>query len=434
MKHIFKLAVVSILTWEAKLVLKKYKPQIVAITGSVGKTSTKDAIFTVLSEFHFVRKSQKSFNSEIGVPLTVLGCPSGWNNPILWLKNIIEGLILILLPNHYPKWLVLEIGADRPGDIETITKWIKPDITVVSKLSKVPVHVEFFPSPEDVFREKSYLVSALKKDGILILNSDDEDVLAFRSLVDNKTLLYGTGNGADVLGSNYRIAYRDTEKQHTPIGVEFDVTYANETVAVQILRGLGIQQMYPGLAALAVGLALNLPLEKLSQALKEHEPSRGRMRILPGIKSTLIIDDSYNSSPVALTEALTTLKNLDDNGGRKIAVLGDMLEIGIYSTDEHKKAGVYAASFADLLFTVGIRARNIAEGALEAGMDESKIFQYEDSRVAGKDLEIMLREGDTVLVKGSQGIRMEKVVEEIFADPMHAKDFLVRQDSEWENR
>lgn len=434
MKQIFKIAVVSILTWEAKLVLKKYKPQIVAVTGSVGKTSTKDAIFTVLSQFHFVRKSQKSFNSEIGVPLTVLGCPSGWNNPMLWLKNIIEGLILIVLPNHYPKWLVLEIGADRPGDIETVTKWIKPDITVVSKLSKVPVHVEFFPSPEDVFREKSYLVSALKKDGILILNSDDEDVLAFRSLVDNKTILYGAGNGADVLGNNYHTLYRDTEKRHTPIGIEFDVTYGNETAPVQILKGLGIQQMYPGLAALSVGLALDLPLEKLAAALREHEPSRGRMRILPGIKSTLIIDDSYNSSPVALTEALSALKSLDDNGGRKIAVLGDMLEIGMYSTDEHKKAGQNVASFANLLFVVGIRARNIAEGALEAGMDEANIFQYEDSRVAGKDLEIMLREGDTVLVKGSQGVRMEKVVEEIFADPMHAKDFLVRQDPEWENR
>jgi len=401
------------------MVLKKYKPRIVAITGSVGKTSTKDAIFSVLSQFHYVRKSQKSFNSEIGVPLTILGCPTGWNSPILWLKNIVEGFALIVLPNHYPKWLVLEIGADRPGDIETVTSWVKPDITVVSRLSKVPVHVEFFPSPEDVYREKSFLVSALKKDGVLILNSDDEDVLSFRSLVDNTTMLYGMGNGAELLATNYAVQYTEKDGRKVPSGIRFDAVYQNQTQKVTLLGGLGIQQVYPALAALSVGLALHIPFEKLVPALMHHQPSPGRMRILPGIKNTVIIDDSYNSSPVALHEAIRTLKMIETTG-RKIAVLGDMLELGLYSTEEHKKAGIEASSVADLLFTVGIRSRMIADGAQDGGMDESLIFQYEDSRTAGKDLEIMIREGDIVLIKGSQGIRMEKVVEEIFADPLHA--------------
>ena len=430
MKSILKLVVISILTWEAKLVLKKYKPKIIAVTGSVGKTSTKDTIFTVLSEFFFVRKSQKSFNSELGVPLTILGCGTGWNDPRLWIKNILEGLALIILPNHYPTWLVLEIGADRPKDIETITSWIKPDVTVVSKLSKVPVHVEFFPSPEDVFREKSFLVTALKSDGVLVLNSDDEDVLAFRSLVDNKTILFGVGNGADVVGGKYRVLYEQKEGRSIPTGIEFGVHFGDQSHTVQMFGGLGVQQMYPALAALAVGVALELPFEKLTQVIEKHVPPPGRMRLLSGIKHSTLIDDSYNSSPVAMTEALTCLGEIKTKS-RKIAVLGDMLELGIYSSDEHKKAGNMAANVSDILFTVGIRARTIAEGALDNGMDEANIFQYEDSLVAGKDLEIMMREGDIVLLKGSQGIRMEKAVEEIMADPQHAYFLLVRQDVEW---
>ena len=433
MKPLLKQTVVAILAWEAKMVLKKYKPKIVAITGSVGKTSTKDAIFSVLSEFHHVRKSQKSFNSEIGVPLTILGCPTGWNSPTLWLKNILEGLALIFLPNKYPKWLVLEIGADRQGDIEAVTEWIKPDITVVSRLSKVPVHVEFFPSPEDVFREKSHLVRALKKDGVLILNGDDEDIMAFRSLVDNKAILYGMGTSADVLGVGYVIEYENQNEKLVPVGITFDVMYQNENQHVVLKGGLGLQQLYPALAALSVGVALNLPFDKLVLALQNHEPSNGRMRLLPGIKNSLIVDDSYNSSPVALFEALNTLKNIETTG-RKIAVLGDMLELGTYSTEEHKKAGMQVGEIADLLFTVGIRARGIAEGAQFVSMDEANIFQYEDSRSAGKDLEIMIREGDIILIKGSQGIRMERIVEEIFADPLNSDKFLVRQDLEWDGR
>ncbi len=432
MKSLLKNIVIKILTWESKVVIKKYNPKIIAITGSVGKTSTKDAIFCVLEPFFFVRKSEKSFNSEVGVPLTILGIPNGWNNPFIWLKNIFEGLALIILPNNYPKWLVIEIGADAPGDILKITEWIKPDITVVTRLSKVPVHVEFFPSPEDVFREKSYLVSALKKDGVLVINSDDEDVLAFRSLVDNKTILFGVGSSAEVVGSNLHIVYSEQDGRKEPTGVAFEVVYGKDGGEVMIRNGLGIQQMYPALAAVAVGVALSIPLDKIIASFEKHSPSLGRMRIIKGIKNSIIIDDTYNSSPVALAEALNTLVSLKTSG-RKIAVLGDMLELGIFSADEHKKAGANV-TFADLLFTVGIRARRIAEGALNAGMSETKIFQYESSREAGRDLEIMMKEGDVVLVKGSQGVRMERVVEEVMAEPEHKWKLLVRQDSEWAKR
>jgi len=433
MKQILKTAIVTILTWQSKQVLKKYKPKIVAVTGSVGKTSTKDAIFTVLSSFFFVRKSEKSFNSDLGVPLTILGCPNGWNSPIVWIKNIMEGFALIFLPNHYPEWLVLEVGADRPGDIEALSVWIKPDVCVITRLSKVPVHVEFFSNPEAVYKEKGFLVQALKRDGILILNADDEDVLAYRNLYEGTKILYGTHSTSEVIGTGYKTLYADRETDKKPIGVAFDVSYKENTDEIEIHGGLGVQQMYPALAAVAVGVSQNLELSKVAHAMKNHHTSRGRMKIVPGIKYTTIIDDTYNSSPVAVSEALKTLGGIVTSG-RKIAVLGDMLELGAFSIDEHKKAGMESAKVSTILFTVGVRARGIAEGALIGGLPESAIFQYEDAQKAGKELELMMKENDVVLIKGSQGIRMEQTVEEVMENPSMKERLLVRQDKEWSER
>jgi len=432
MKSIFKSIIVTILTWEAKLILKKYKPKIVAVTGSVGKTSTKDAIAALLDNFYFVRKTKKSFNSDIGVPLTVLGVPNGWSDPFVWIKNIVEGLALIVLPNHYPAWLVLEVGADRPDDILKLSKWIIPDIVVVTRLSKVPVHVEFFSSPAQVFAEKGRLVEALKHDGTLVLNADDEDVLAFQNLAPEVTkILYGISDNADVVGFQYGIRY----EEHTgdPQGIHFEANIGKKQVSIDIDDGLGKQMMYPALAALAVGTALKLDTKKMVKGLESFAGTVGRMRILPGIKNTVIIDDTYNSSPVALTEALNTLEAITSTH-KKIAVLGDMLELGSYSIEEHKKAGEHAARVVDILITVGIRARGIADGALGAGVHESTIFQYESSREAGKFLESIMHSGDIVLVKGSQGVRTERVVEEIMREPQHKEKLLVRQDAEWSRR
>jgi UDP-N-acetylmuramoyl-tripeptide--D-alanyl-D-alanine ligase len=154
------------------------------------------------------------------------------------------------------------------------------------------------------------------------------------------------------------------------------------------------------------------------------------MRIMPGIKSTTIIDDTYNSSPVAVEQALQTLAEVRYTT-RKIAVLGDMLELGRFSSEEHEKLGEMVAKTATNLITIGVRARKIAEGALFSGMDESNILQYEDAEQAGKELQNMLKPGDVVLIKGSQGMRLERVVEEIMEHPELAADLLVRQDAEW---
>ncbi len=431
-KQILKKVIAFIILLEAKLVIKKYKPKVIAITGSVGKTSTKDAVYTALSKFYFIRKSSKSFNSEIGVPLTILGCPNGWNNPMLWLKNILEGIALIVLPNRYPKWLVLEVGVDKPGDMDYITSWLKPDVVVMTRLSKVPVHVEFFSSPQAVMEEKGKLIKAVKPDGVVVLNADDEDVLAFKGATPARTILFSAKGNADLVASNYSVNYVQKDDIEVPSGVTFRLDYDNSSVPVTINGSLGEQYIYTCLAALAVGVSQNLNLVKLSEALSEYDTPPGRMKLINGIKKTTILDDTYNSSPVALASAIDTLASL--NGKRKIAVLGDMLELGKYSTEEHRRAGMRVAEECNILVTVGLRARFFAEGAIENGMKEKMIFKFEDSRQAGEYLKKALKKGDIVLVKGSQSMRMERAVEAIMAEPEYARDLLVRQEEDWLKR
>lgn len=429
-KDSLKRLVVMALEKESKMVLKKYKPKIVAITGTVGKTSTKDAVYTALSKFYFVRASKKSFNSEIGIPLTILDLPNAGGSLLAWLKNILNGLVLVLMPSHYPEWLVLEVGTDKPGDIESVTKWLTPDIVVVTRLSKVPVHVEAFGSPEDLFEEKSNLVKALRPGGTLILNADDSDVLAYKNLVEDKVILFGNANGSDISARDIEVVYDEGDM---PRGMTFKVVTGEEEHPVYLCGTLGEHHTYHVLAAFAVAEALGEHLSIVAKAFKNHEPTAGRMRIIEGLKGSVILDDTYNSSPIALEEGLKTLSILTKSK-RKIAVLGDMLELGKYSVDEHKKMGVLAAQSADILVTVGIRSRYAADSALDSGMDESKILQFDDSREAGDYVQNIIEQGDAVLVKGSQGIRMERVVEEIMAHPEDKEKLLVRQDKEWQMR
>jgi len=431
MKSFFRQIVLSIIWWQSRVVLKKYKPKIVAVTGSVGKTSTKDAIYVVLSSQFHVRKSDKSFNSQLGVPLTILGRPNGWNSFWIWFGNILAGFKLILTKAKYPKWLVLEIGVDRPGGLEKLTRWLKPDVTVITRFGTVPAHIEFFESREEVVNEKGNLVRALKKGGTLILNADDEDAMSMKTLSQERTLTYGTDRSATLSGDAYAILYEETNR--FPQGFAFKADYEGNSLPVVISGVLGEHHMYPILAALLVGIAEGLPLLSITSVFEKHLPAPGRMHLVAGEKETMIIDDTYNSSPVALEEALKTLKEAKVNG-RKMAVLGDMLEIGRHSAEEHKRLGEIAAAVSDILITVGLRAKYIAEGALNGGLSEKVIYQCEDSREAGKLLESLIKAGDLILVKGSQGVRMERVVEEVMAEPALKKQLLVRQDEEWMRR
>ncbi len=427
MKNIFKKIVIAILTYEAKLLLRRTQPKIIAVTGSVGKTSIKDAIYEVLKNQIYIRKSEKSYNSELGVPLSVLGLPNAWSSPLMWIKNLIDGAILVINPGNYPKVLVLEMGVDRPGDMDKLTAWIKPDVVVLSRLPDVPVHVEFFDSPEAVAKEKEKLVAALKSDGVFVYNHDDEKILRVAEKLFQQSIGYSRYSVSPYTASGDKIIYEHGKA----VGFEFTLTHMDTKVVMRGMGSLGLQHAYTCAAASAVASLFDVPLQAVAESLANYVSPPGRMRLISGIKDTLIIDDTYNSSPIASEQSLKTLGDLRGTK-RRIAVLGDMMELGQFSIREHERIGKMVAQYADILVTMGVRARGFSKGAIEAGMPEKNIYEFDSSLDAGREMQTFIKAGDVLLVKGSQSIRAERFVLEIMAEPSKASDLLVRQDSAWQ--
>jgi len=429
MKETLKKIVATILAWEASRVLRRFAPRIVAVTGSVGKTSTKDAIVAVLERSANVRGSAKSYNSEFGVPLTILGLDNAWGSAVGWTRNIIEGFLVPYISRGYPDWLVLEVGADRPGDISSLTRWLHPEIAVVTRIGEVPVHVEQFGSPLHVLAEKSHLVKAVREGGAVVLNYDDEKVRNMKAGHGVQVRTYGLSDGALVHGVLPHILYEKDQ----PMGMTLKVETTGKSVPLRLKNVFGTHAVMPALAALAVAELTQVNLLDAIKGLEWLEPAPGRLRLIAGVKKSFILDDTYNSSPVALHAALDTVQEMQVKG-RKIAVLGDMMELGVYSQEEHKKAGRHTATVCEKLYVVGPRAVFIEEGARQGGMSTDRIKKFSDATSAGAALKKEIEKGDLILVKGSQAVRMERTVVEIMADPSLAPDLLVRQDPEWAKR
>jgi UDP-N-acetylmuramoyl-tripeptide--D-alanyl-D-alanine ligase len=434
LKSIFKKIIIFIITLEARLVLKRYKPKIVGITGSVGKTSAKDAIATVLGQKFFVRKSTKSYNSEIGVPLVVLGAETGWSNPFIWLSNILKGLILLFVfPKiKYPQWLILEMGVERPKDMAKLVSWIKPDVVVFTALAEMPPHVEFFAGPEELINEKMNLIKNLDANHFAILNGDDKTLCETKSKILAKTISFGFNDDNDLKASDYHITYRREDDREIPEGIMFKVDYKGNSVPVRIFGAFGRHHVYSALAALGAGLSQDFNLIDISESLSQYKSPAGRLKLIEGVKNTYILDDTYNASPQAVHAALDVLAEIP--AARKIVVLGDMLELGRYAVAAHRNIGDSVVKVANILFTVGPRAKFISEEARERGFDAKNIFEFSTSDEAKKPLEEIIKEGDLILIKGSQAMRMEKIVEEIMAHPEDKEKLLVRQEKEWANR
>ena len=404
--------------------MARFKPKIIAISGTVGKTSAKEAVALVLGSEFDVRKSEKSYNSEIGVPLAIVGAKTGWSSFKQWLLIIFKGIKVFLFSTNYPKILILEMGVDRPKDMEKMVSWIKPDAAVITAMGTVPVHVQYFSGPEELINEKRKLVECLADNNWAILNIDDKAVANFRKNTKAQTITYGFSESADLAVSNYKM---DGE------GIVFKVNYKGNIVPVKLDKFFGRHNVYIILAAIGVGLACGINLVKSVEAVSGMKPPRGRMNLLEGLNNSLIFDDSYNSSPIAAEAAIEVLSEYPAK--RRIAVLGDMKELGGFSKGEHERIGeMLRAKGVLLLFTVGPEAKFIAEVARRSGFDAFKIFEFSGSVEAGEAVKKIIQEGDLILVKGSQSARMEKVVEKIMAHPEDKESLLVRQEEEWKNR
>ena len=424
MKNILKPIVVAILALLARAVVRRYEPRIVMVTGSVGKTSIKDAVAAVLATRFYVRKSEKSFNSEFGVPFTIFGVGNPWGNPLAWLFLVKNALALLVLPNHYPNMLVLETGADKPGDLARIVRIAVPDAVVVTRLPEIPVHVEAYSSPEAVREEEFSPAYALPAGATLIISADDQYALDSAVRTPARVISYGVAEHSNVRmgGINFY------EADGRVVGMQAKVNMSNEEENVVVRGSVGTTQLLPPAAALAVANAFQISLADALKALEAYEPPPGRGRLLAGKNGSIIIDDSYNSSPVAVEEALVTLRTFP-RAKRRIAILGDMLELGRYSVMEHQRVAPLADKSADIIVTVGIRARAFIP--VDKAIDN--VFSFGNSNEASVALSGIVREGDVILVKGSQSVRMERIVEALLANP-YDSSFLVRQETEWKNK
>lgn len=426
MKEIIKKSIVFLLTKEAQCALKKHKPKVIAITGSVGKTSAKDSTYTILEPFFdSIRKSEKSFNSNVGVPLSILGLPNAWGNIFGWIVNICNGF-LGLFKKEFPNPIILEVGADHKNDISSIASWLRPDYAVLTRLPKVPVHIEFFSSRDEVVEEKKSLLRYVKNTGVIILNADDEEVFALKDNYTQKVLTYGVHPDADLRMTDIRVQKKDDTYEFC-----CNILYKENKKSISVSGLISETQIMSALPGILIGLEEHLSFDELTERISLLKPTPGRLSLVPGIHSSILIDDTYNSSPTAVAQALSVLKSLPESK-RRIAMLGDMLELGKYTEDEHRKAGRYSVKCVDMLITVGIRSKFTQEEAQKSGLKNS--FWFDTSEHAGEFLFNQIKKGDVILLKGSQSIRMEHAAKILMADPNNAKKILVRQDEEWQKR
>ncbi|MDP2789764.1 MAG: UDP-N-acetylmuramoyl-tripeptide--D-alanyl-D-alanine ligase [bacterium] len=415
------------LTFLAKRVLHRYAPVIVGVAGSVGKTSSVQAIALGLGRDYRVGQTLRSYNQELGVPLSILRQETGYRSLWRWIAILFRGCWLAFGSKDatYPNLLVLELGADSPGDIDKLMTWVRPQVGVLT--AATVEHVEFFGSIEAAMAEERKVIIKLSKTAVAVMNADDPNVMVAVGSCKARIVRYGLGEGADVTLTNAGILGADA---NTVQGVSAKVVVGGSSVPIVVRETLGRHSLYAVGAAFAVAHALGVKLTNASEQLRTYQAPAGRMRLIRGIKNTVIIDDTYNSSPAAANAALDTLHELS-TPGRKYAVLGDMRELGPVSDEEHAKLGRYAVGKTDVLITVGESAKHIAHAAIAASMPEDRVMSFDKPDGVGNFLQDKMKPTDLILVKASQGTRCEKVVKEIMAEPARAGELLTRQYRPW---
>ncbi|PIR98422.1 MAG: hypothetical protein COT88_01705 [Candidatus Colwellbacteria bacterium CG10_big_fil_rev_8_21_14_0_10_41_28] len=411
----------------AKLILWRYKPTIVGITGTVGKTSTKTVLYTMLKRRDLrVRMAGGNLNNETGLPLSVIGEFEKIDSFYIWFKAILQAIWVLIDPigkKKYPEILILEYAADHPGDIKYLTKIAKPDIAIVTAVGETPVHIEFYENQKEVAKEKAGLVEALKDGGLAILNADDGDVSKMAKDLNVQVKTFGENKLATVRISDFK----NISEKSGPIGASFKLGVSDREETILIKNLFGESQAYAFAAASIAAMELGLSFEQAVGSASIYRGSPGRSRLIKGVKGSTIIDDSYNASPLSMKAALGVLSSL--RGERRIAVLGDMLELGKHSEQEHIKIGKKVSEVADLFIGVGENMKVAVEEAKKKMGSNARHYKKIDE--ATKHIEEIIRSGDIVLVKGSQSIRTEKIIPKIMLHPQEAKSLLVRQYGSW---
>lgn len=385
----------SYLRFWAKSYLKRTNPKIIAVTGSVGKTSAKEAIFEVLKIKYqdMVRKSEGNLNNETGLPLAILNykkAPSYATSRFNWIP------ILLTVPFRSfslkpAEILVLEMAADKPGDIAYLTKIAKPDIAVLTAIA--PAHLEAFGTIENIMNEKTGLLRALNKNGWAVLNLDDELVRksSYGGWWQKKG--YAINEEADVTAKDIASKIKNYQA-NTTFKVKIDQSSFNVSQMT-----LGNVFVSASLSAISVGQILEISNEEIAQGLQNLHLAPHRMNVLEGKNKTIILDDCYNANPISMQAAFEVLKNLPKTG-RKIVVLGEMREIGKTTNNAHKEIGQYASQIADLTISIGKKAQKY-------NADK----KFDDISEAGDYLLNEIKENDIILIKASRGAGNQPLLE-----------------------
>ncbi|HJG07971.1 UDP-N-acetylmuramoyl-tripeptide--D-alanyl-D-alanine ligase [Megamonas hypermegale] len=356
----------------AKLWRSKFSIPVIGITGSNGKTTTKDLTAAVLSGKWNVLKTQANFNNEIGLPMTLLQLNKSYDVA------------------------VVEMGMRGLGQIKLLTDIAKPTIGVITNVGET--HMELLGSIENIAKAKSEMAQAIEIDGKVVLNADDEHVAKMHEVTKARPIYFGINHAADVKAFNVKTVGEGK--------TEFDA-FIGENMAHFTLNMLGIHNVYNCLAALAVGYACGLTIEEMQKGLASFKPTAMRFEYKK-VGDFNVINDAYNASPMSTKAALSNLAKVTD--GRKILVMGDMFELGSVEVKAHEDIAVQAKEAGvSIIVTRGTLTQNTARKAREIGIPE--VYECANHEEAVATLKKVLQKDDTVLFKGSHGMHMEKIIE-----------------------
>lgn len=407
----------------ARRVLDKYKPQIIAITGSVGKSSTKNACAELLSEKKLVHGDIDSiYNDSISLPLVILGMKKDARNTFGILWACIRSIFFYHGFVKYPEVLVLELRARKPGDLKRSLDFLgEIDIGIFTGFPDNPVHSEFYDTASDLFKEKSQMLGYIKKGGVVILNYDDERVMKLAGKAKKQHLkikTIGFDNDADMYAESPVL---DSDhgffgEKSGPVGVSFKLHYGDSgqnTIPIRLPKIFSIHHVYPVLFGLSLAEEFDVNFVESSQQLLEYTSPPHRMQVVSGIKNSTIIDDTFNSSPASVEAALVSMTMMRVPG-KKIVIFGDMLELGKQSKKIHAEIGAKISEVADTVVLYGENVLDVKKGVLDHGFDEQRIFHFKSKKsLIDHVVKRVLHEDDLVLVKGGRLLQMEEIVDQL---------------------
>ncbi len=361
----------------SRFLLNKLDIPVIAITGSTGKTSTKELIYSVLSQKYEVLKNQGNYNNHIGLPLTLLNL------------------------NRKHQIVVLEMGMSGRGEIDTLVKITKPKIGVITNIGLS--HIEKLGSQKEIYNAKMEITNHMGNKSLLIVNGDDKYLKELNKIsTDYAKFFVGFNKYNDI----HVVSINDKKN-----ALEFQISYKNQLYDFR-LKVHGEHNVSNALLAISVGIHLGVSIEKIKKGIEEYSGSKMRLNLISGVNNTMILNDCYNASPDSMEAALKVLKKTKSK--RKIAVLGDMFEMGQYSEKAHKDVGrILKDNNVDILITIGKDSVFIGEGAVESGFTMKNVFSCEKNGDVISLLNTIIKDMDVILIKGSRGMKMEEIVQSL---------------------